>query len=50
MERCARLAVERGYRLAGSMVVSVVQPTVPRLLEWADAPGCEVVLVPRPGS
>lgn len=45
LERCRRLAAERGYRPAGSCVVSAVQPTLPRLLEWADEPGCEIVLV-----
>lgn len=45
LDRCARLAAERGYRPAGSCVVSAAQPTLPRLLEWADEPGCEIVLV-----
>ncbi|MFK4271091.1 hypothetical protein [Streptomyces milbemycinicus] len=45
LERCARLAAERGYRPAGSCVVSAAQPTLPRLLEWADEPDCEIVLI-----
>ncbi|MET7765335.1 hypothetical protein ABZS71_26175 [Streptomyces sp. NPDC005393] len=45
LEQCGRLAGERGYQPAGSCVISVAQPTLPRLLEWADDPGCEVVLV-----
>ncbi|MES4907184.1 MULTISPECIES: hypothetical protein [unclassified Streptomyces] len=45
LERCERLAAERGYRPAGSCVVSAAQPTLPRLLEWADEPGCEIVLI-----
>jgi hypothetical protein len=49
LERCGRLAAERGYRPAGSCVVSAAQPTLPRLLEWADAPGCEIVLIAGPG-
>ncbi|WKX70624.1 hypothetical protein [Streptomyces sp. XD-27] len=43
--RCARLAEERGYEPVGSSVFSVTQPTLPRVLEWAGEPGCEVVLV-----
>ncbi|MDT3399314.1 recombinase family protein [Streptomyces sp. B1866] len=43
--QCARLAAERGYERVGSTVVSAVQPSLPRLLDWADDPGCEVVLV-----
>src|ERR1044072_4396594 len=46
LEQCGRLAGERGYRPAGSCVVSAAQPGLPRLLEWADAPGCEIVLAP----
>ncbi|WP_438492569.1 hypothetical protein [Streptomyces asiaticus] len=45
LERCGRLAAERGYRLSGGCVMSVAQPTLPRLLEWAEDPGAEVVLV-----
>ncbi|MGY0061275.1 hypothetical protein ACWY4P_32840 [Streptomyces sp. LZ34] len=45
LQRCERLAAERGYRPAGSCVVSAAQPTLPRLLEWADEPGCEIVLI-----
>ncbi|MBL1099579.1 hypothetical protein [Streptomyces coffeae] len=45
LERCRRLAEERGYAPAGSCVVSASQPALSRLLEWADDPGCEVVLV-----
>ncbi|MGW3570940.1 hypothetical protein ACWDSL_44910 [Streptomyces sp. NPDC000941] len=45
LERCERLAVERGYRPAGLCVVSAAQPTLPRLLEWADEPDCEIVLI-----
>jgi DNA invertase Pin-like site-specific DNA recombinase len=45
LEQCARLAAERGYAPVGSTVVSVVQPTLPRLLEWANDPGCDILLV-----
>ncbi|KUJ65014.1 hypothetical protein ACZ90_52690 [Streptomyces albus subsp. albus] len=45
LRRCARLAEERGYQPAGSSVFSVTQPSLGRVLEWADDPGCEVVLV-----
>lgn len=45
LQQCARLAAERGYQRAGSSVFSVTQTTLPRLLEWADEPDCEVVLV-----
>ncbi|WP_435243268.1 hypothetical protein [Streptomyces cucumeris] len=45
LARCARLAEERGYASAGSCVVSASQPALPRLLDWADDPGCEIVLV-----
>ncbi|MEU1944404.1 hypothetical protein ABZ554_18645 [Streptomyces sp. NPDC020125] len=45
LEQCGRLAAERGYRPAGSCVMSVAQPTLPRLMEWAADPGCDVVLV-----
>ncbi|MFF8816003.1 VOC family protein [Streptomyces pactum] len=45
LERCARLAAERGYRPVGSSVFSAAQPTLDRVLEWAGEPGCEVVIV-----
>lgn len=45
LERCARLAAERGYQPVGSSVFSVTQPTLDRVLEWAGDPGCEVVLI-----
>lgn len=44
-EQCRRHTEERGYRPAGSTVFSVRQPARARVLEWADQPGCEVVLV-----
>ncbi|MFC0602127.1 hypothetical protein [Streptomyces palmae] len=45
LESCARLAEERGYQPVGSSVFSVTQPSLAGVLEWADDPGCEVVLV-----
>lgn len=44
-EQCRRHTRDRGYQHAGSTVFSVRQPSPARVLEWADQPGCEVVLV-----
>ncbi|GAA4692547.1 hypothetical protein [Streptomyces buecherae] len=48
LQQCGRLAAERGYQPVGSSVFSVLQASMDRLLEWADDPGCDVVLVASP--